>query len=656
VPFLALAGVVVAQSQAVNPVVVAGEGDQLSTAESVCVYFTRLGEHLNPFFTPPSQENGGRTAGHAIGTADRLMALTRRVVPQMGGLEFVPPGGGRTASAGNFAKLGLIDQYLFAAMQSAGVEPAPPTTDWEFVRRVYLDMTGKIPTPTQTLAFVNSTSPTKRSDLVETLLASPAWIDKWTMFFGDLYKNVSGNAQIQVYRPSVQAFHDYIASSLASNKPYDQMATELITASGGSSYTDGPISLVVNGVVTGGPTQDVYDQQAANITDAFLGISHLNCLLCHNGAGHLTTLTLWGGKQTRYNAWGMSAFLAKTNTASHPVSTTAVTPRYWSVDDLGKYDYTLNTTTGNRPPRQPVGTTKAITPSYIFNGATPKSGEPYRAAFARMITSDPQFARAAVNYIWAYYFGVGLVDPPDTFDPARLDPDNPPQPSGGINWTLQPSNPRLLNALAQGFIDSKYDLKWLMRQIVNSQAYQLSARYNGQWSDAWNSLYARKLVRRLWGEELHDAIAQSSGILPTYTMDTYGTLQFAMQFPEPVGTPDGSNGHVSMWLDSFLRGNRDDQARSQDGSILQTLNLMNDTFVTSRISPTTPTTGLLAANIKQPDTVLVNTLFLNVLSRYPTPAEMTAALANLSNTATRTTEAQNLLWALYNKVDFIFNY
>jgi len=257
-----------------------------------------------------------------------------------------------------------------------------------------------------------------------------------------------------------------------------------------------------------------------------------------------------------------------------------------------------------------------------------------------------------VNYLWAYFFGVGLVDPPDTFDPARLDPDNPP-PAG---WTLQPSNPRLLNALTQAFIANHYDIQWLMRQIVNSSAYQLSSRYDGTWNDAWYSLYARKMVRRLWGEEIHDAVAVSSNQLPSYNITTYGTITYAMQFPEPVGIPDGTSGNISGFLDSFLRGNRDDQPRSQDGSILQALNLMNDSYIMTRTSSTTPATGLLPAALKLTNTQLVNTLFLAVLSRYPTSAEMTIALGNLASTATRSTEAQNLLWSLYNKVDFIFNY
>ena len=287
---------------------------------------------------------------------------------------------------------------------------------------------------------------------------------------------------------------------------------------------------------------------------------------------------------------------------------------------------------------------------YFFNGDTPKPGENYRAALARSMTGDFQFARAAVNYFWDYFFGVGLVDPPDQFDPLRLDPDHPPD----APWTLQPSNPRLLNSLAQEFIDHKYDIQWLMREITNSSAYQLSSRYNGTYNPAWDSLYARKFVRRLWSEEVHDAIAQSSNVLPAYTVAANGTVTWAMQFPEPLNTPTAGNA-VTPFLDSFLRGNRDDQVRSGDGSISQALNLMNDPFVMSRIKSTGPAGSLLFTSKSLPDDQLVSRLFLAVLSRPATAAEMTASL-NLLKTGTRAQSAENLLWSLYNKVDFVFNY
>lgn len=577
-------------------------------------------------------------------------ALTRQVTAL---LAFVPPDS-RTYTSKQPAEPGTIDFYIFGALQANGVTPAPPTTDYEFIRRVTLDLTGRIPTPSRVTSFVADTTPNKRANLIEELLAKPEWIDKWTMFLGDLYQNNSQNSQIRRFTDGVKAFNDYVRGALQSGEPYDQMARDLITATGTDSYQQGTLNLLTGGVVTGGPIQDIFDQQTANIFDMFMGITHVNCLLCHNGHGHLDALSLWGSQTTRYQAWQLSSYLSHTGTSRTPVAG-AVNgqPYYWAVADNTKaahVDYPLNTTTGNRPPRQPSGTETTVAPQYLFNGDTPRPGETYRQALARDITSDFQFARATVNRFWAYFFGVGLVDPPDQFDPARLDPNNPPP----APWTLQPTNPQLLNALAQDFINHQYDLKWLMRTITNSQAYQLSSRYNGTYSSAWDTFYARHFVRRLWSEELHDAIAQSSNIIPSYTVASNGTLSWAMQFPEPLNTPSAGS-PVTPFLDAFLRGNRDDEVRSGDGSISQALDLMNDPFVMSRVKSTGVSSSLLVQNLSLPDSQLVNTLFLAVLSRYPTSQEMTQALSQLAS-GNRNQQAENLLWSLYNKVDFVFNY
>lgn len=560
-----------------------------------------------------------------------------------------------TAKADAAQPTGTIDTNIFGALKAAGVTPAPATTDYEFIRRVTLDLTGRIPTRARVLSFVADTTPNKRAALIDELIARPEFIDKWTMFLGDLYQNNSQNSQIRRYPTGVKAFNDYIRAALQSNEPYNQVATELITATGPDSYVDGKLNLLAGGVVTGGPIQDIFDQQTANLFDMFLGLAHVNCLLCHNGRGHLDSLSLWGSQTTRYQAWQLSSFLSHTDVVKTAAAGAVNNqPYYWGVVDNDKRastDYPLNTTTGNRPARQPSGTQKNVAPVYIFNGDAPKSGENYRAALAREMTGDFQFARATVNRFWAYFFGVGLVDPPDQFDPARQDPNNPPP----APWTLQASNPALLNQLAQDFIDNKYDLQWLMRTITNSQAYQLSSRYNGTYDTAWDTLFARHFVRRLWSEEVHDAVAQSSNILPKYTVAANGTLTWAMQFPEPLNTPTAGNA-VTPFLDAFLRGNRDDQVRSGDGSISQALDLMNDPFVMSRTKSNGPATSLLPQALQLNNNMqTVDTLFMTVLSRHPTSDEMSAALTQLT-TGNRTMQAENLLWMLYNKVDFVFNY
>ena len=370
-----------------------------------------------------------------------------------------------------------IDTYLFAAMKDAGVTPADPTTDAEFIRRITLDLTGRIPTPDRVVSFLNDTTPNKRANLIEELMGRYEWIDKWTMFFGDLYKNASNTTQINRYPEGRDAFNTWIKNSLAANKPYNQMAAELISATGTNSFTQGELNWVAGGRVTGGPNQDTWDQQATNVADTFLGLSNMNCLMCHNGRGHLDTLNLWASQTTRSTAWQLSAFFTQGYLSQYkPADKTMNGWWIWGPNKAqAPGTYNLGSTTGNRPPRTPpVPTTKSIKPVYFFNGDAPASSDDYQAFLAKEVTSDFQFARAAVNYIWEQFFTRGLVEPANQFDPARLDPDNPPP----APWTLQPSNARLLNALAQDFIDSKYNLKSLMREIANSQAYQLSSRYD----------------------------------------------------------------------------------------------------------------------------------------------------------------------------------
>jgi hypothetical protein len=489
--------------------------------------------------------------------------------------------------------------------------------------------------------------------LIDKLLGTAEWVDKWTMYFGDQLKNTTRKTQVQMYDDGRNAFYEWIKTSLKNNKPYDQMAREVIAAQGTNSYdaAQGAINWIVGGRVTGGPQQDIWDQQAANVAETFLGLAHVNCLLCHNGRGHLDPLSLWAKNTTRYQAWQFASFLSHSNeTATRVDASINNSPRYWStVDEVRPYltDYALNTTTGNRPARQPVGNERNVAPLYIFTGEKPKSGETYRTALARMVTSDPQFARATVNYIWKEFFGRGIVEPANHFDPARLDANNPP----GDGWTLQPSNPQLLEALTQDFIARGYDLKYLMRLIANSETYQLSSQYSGQWNPQWEPLFARKLVRRLWGEEVMDALAQSSGLLPNYTVNSY-KFNWAMQAPEPQAITRGNN-----VLSAFMPGNRDDQDRKTDGAIQQGLAMMNDALVMTRTraSGTSTTGSLLAKYLGGTDETLVDTLYLTVLSRLPSNSEKATALSALRS-GNRQQKAEDLLWSLYNKVDFLFNY
>lgn len=636
---------------------VAVHADDENSTPTSCTYFGAEREKFVALALAAMGKRGNHTLSE---TTSRVRAM----------ISYTPPGG-PSYTYGQSGQ-GSIDSYIWADFQKNGIAPAPLTSDWEFIRRVTLDLTGRIPALSTVLSFVADTTPNKRAKMIDQLLASSQWVDKWTMFYGDLFQNtvVKNTTGVDRFAQGRNAFYQYIHDSLANAKPYNQMATDLIGSLSANSYTDGPPNWLIGAYISNGPVQDTFDQETANVADVFLGNTYVNCLLCHSGAGHLTNVNLWGSGITRYQAWQMSSYMSHTQLSHTPVNPSNTNVYYWSIADNTKgytNDYALNTTSGNRPARQPPAGCKSgqtcnyAAPQYIFTGDAPHSGESYRAALAREVTGDFQFARAAVNYVWAHFFGMGIVDPPDTFDPERLDPNNPPP----APWTLQPTNAALLNALATHFIQNGYDLRALMREIANSQTYQLSSAYPGTWNAAWEPYFARKYVRRLWGEEVHDAVAQSSGLIPNYsytgfTDSGYSKFSYAMQLPDVTGpTLDGTAGagNASNMLDYFLRVNRDDQPRKSDGSILQALSMMNNPFVEARLQYTgSAAAPLIAQNLSLSNTNLIDTLFLNILSRYPTSQEIATATASLGSASNRSQAVQDLVWSLYNKVDFIFNY
>jgi hypothetical protein len=536
-----------------------------------------------------------------------------------------------------------IDQQIFGTLARLGIPPAEPATDAEFLRRVTLDLTGRIPAVEALTEFLADASPDKRVRAIDRLLESSEWADRWAMFFGDLYRNRINTQHLNRYQPARDKYHYYILDSLRENKSYRDMARELV-GDGGNTWDAGQPNFTLTGRTTGGPVQDTYDTQAANVATMLLGMGHLDCLLCHDGAGHLDSLSLWGSRAKRTEAWGMAAFFARTTLRS----TGNNAP--WIVENTpANGQYSLNTTSGNRPVRRAIGGQTFVPPRYAFGaGGGPEPGENWRAALARLVTDDFQFARATVNYIWKELMVVGLVEPPDQFDPLRLDPNKPPP----APWTLQPSNPYLLDALARKFIENNYDLKALMRDIAGSRAYQLSSRYSGQWNPEWEKYHARRLVRRLRAEEVHDAVVLSSGVGGGYTINGFREprLDFAMQLPDVVGMPGGIGG---QFLDSFLRGNRDDDERRSDVTVQQALSLMNSGFVYQRARNQTGTYLFRVFNL--PNDQLVDALYLGILSRLPAPAEREAALRAFSS-GNRSNKAEDLAWSLYNKVDFVFNY
>ncbi|MEK7832865.1 MAG: DUF1549 domain-containing protein, partial [Acidobacteriota bacterium] len=293
----------------------------------------------------------------------------------------------------------FIDNIIFDRMVKDSIQSAPISTDEEFVRRIYLDLTGRIPSATDVTAFLADSSATKRDALVDKLIGSPEYVDKWTMFFGDLYRNNARSVNINRFTGGRDAFYNYIKDAISKNKSYKQMATEML-ANDGDNFVAGEVNFIVGGVVPMGPQQDTMDGTAVEASRAFLGINATDCLLCHDGAGHLDQVNLWGAGKTRADAWGMSAFFARTRRQRQNLSQQPIYAKFL-VSENAAGEYQLNTTTGNRQTREPVNGQSTVAPKYFLgSGGGVNTGENRRQAIARLITADKQFARAAVNYVW----------------------------------------------------------------------------------------------------------------------------------------------------------------------------------------------------------------------------------------------------------------
>jgi hypothetical protein len=229
-----------------------------------------------------------------------------------------------------------IDDFIFEKLQAMGVPPAPAATDSEFLRRVTLDLTGRIPTQEEVVQFLSDPDASKRGRKIEELLATSQWADRWTMFFGDLYRNTIVTSQVNRYADGRDAFHLFLLGSLQQNKPYDQMVREILAATGAADgrtypgeyatyeqfqqvnndYQNNPVtptaaSYIVGGLTTGGPVQDTYDTLAAVAARDFLGINHMDCILCHDGRNHLDSLSVWGADAKRAEGWSMAAFFSR---------------------------------------------------------------------------------------------------------------------------------------------------------------------------------------------------------------------------------------------------------------------------------------------------------------------------------------------------------
>lgn len=535
------------------------------------------------------------------------------------------------------ANVNFIDAEIFGKMKTNGIAPAALAGDEEFLRRVTLDLTGAIPDPATIQSFLADTSSDKRTKMIDQLLASDAFVDRWTMWFGDLVQNVQISANSREYPQGRNAYYTFIHDSIKTAKPYDEMVREILSGKG-DNFLNGPPNFWVRQIQPNGPIQDTYDNLAAQSGEKFLGMPLL-CLSCHSGPGHLQLVNSYLNTKTRGDFWGMAAFFVHTR-AQRTQDTGTNNVKFDVEENNPTGAYQLNTTSGNKTPRTAVNGSNTYPPAFFLTGETPRSGEPWRDAYGRMLTAHPQFARAAVNYLWKEMFGLGLITPANNIDINRLD--------------TQATHPNLLALLTNEFIAGKYDLRAILRTMAVSNAYQLSTRYNnGTWNESWTPYFARHVTHRLGAEMLLDAITKATNIPVTYNVTGGLTTNLAMKLPDPTEVRNTAYGR---FLDEFGRGNRDDEPRTNDSSIPQVLSLMNDqTVVLNRVHRSTAnsTVAKLLAATTDPGSI-VDQLYVATLSRHPTPSEKQQSIAFLNggNMAQRT---EDLQWVLLNSLEFLFD-
>lgn len=495
-----------------------------------------------------------------------------------------------------FQPLTYIDELVAAKWKKLGLRPSPVADDATFLRRVTVDLCGRLPTVAEARAFLADTSPEKRAKAVDRLLDSPDYPAYFAMKWGSVLRNSNlAGAERAAY-----AFHNWIKDMIARNRPYDEFVRGVVAASG--EWADAP---AINWYWQN--RDDQLHQTTADVAQVFLGV-RLQCAKCHHHP-----YERWG--QADY--YGLAGFFTRLGRKSF-----GEPPPYYAADRV---------TTGEKDPL----TGKAPEPKYPDGPALTFGPEddPRHALVDWMARPDnPFFARALVNRLWGHFLGRGLVHEVDD-----------------LRDTNPPSNPELLDALAKDFVRSKFDVKHVIRVILTSRVYQLAAEpTDANKTDQQN--YARYYARRMPAEVLHDAVNQACG--------TSTGFNNASKNARAVDLPHENFG--SYFLDAFDRPKRVSVCeceRSTGATLAQVLLLSNSDEVENKIADGNGRVSRLRkAQVSR--TEVIEELFLAALGRSPTDGERSRAVAHIAAAAQGQEEraVEDVLWAILNTKEFLFNH
>ena len=529
-------------------------------------------------------ENGLVTTGSVPGEA----GITINYMGQVAAVHIQVPRPDRPAAYPRLNTHNPIDQLVWKKLEKMGILASPICDDATFLRRASLDTIGRSPDPQTVRAFVADADPEKRRRLIDGLLERDEFADLWALKWADVLL-VDSRA---LGERGPYEFHRWLRRQFDRNRPYDEWVRELVTATGHSAR---------EGAVNYFRALRTPEELARSVSQAFLGV-RIECAQCHHHPFE---------KWAREDFYGLVGFF---NGVERKKTSDGREVIYHS---------------GIRETRIPV--TNRLVTTRPLDSSTPPDldrGDP-RLSLARWMTSknNPWFAKLAVNRVVKHFFGRGLVDPEDD-----------------LRTTTPPTNRELLSFLERSFVDSGYDLKALIRLLLNARVYQLSSVPNES-NSGDNQNFSRYYVKRLSAEILLDAISDATGVPETFPGHPRGTRAIELW----------DNRMPSYFLEIFGRPPRNSPCecgRISDPTISQALHLMNAPEIERKIShPKGRVARLVASGADQNH--ITEEICLATLGRFPSEGERRIAQELFAGAPTRDA-AEDFLWTLLNSYDFIF--
>jgi hypothetical protein len=521
-----------------------------------------------------------------------------------------------------------VDTHVFAKLKELRIEPSDLCSDDEFIRRLFLDACGILPTAEEVTTFVADPDTAKRAKLIDAVLTRPEFTDYWTLQLGDLFQNRRERDHDVRGVKGVRQFHEWLRKQVAANRPWDELARDVLTATG-SNVESPAVGYYI--VTVGEQRHGEKSEVPESVAQAFLG-TRIGCARCHNHPLE---------RYTQDDFYHFAAYFSRVKLDRKEAKSGPTVLRVTHPDQNQN--------------KNPVGVNQPRTGMFMKPqplDRTPSDVKPTddpRAVLAQWITNpdNPYFSGAMVNRVWRHYLGVGLVEPVDD-----------------LRATNPPTNPELWKALVGEFTGSaaqpgdqgsggaesrtkaaknRFDLRQLMRVILNSRTYQLSsATRGGNETDA--RFYSHYYARRLPAEVMLDAICDATGVPERF--DGYPLGVRAVQVPDP--------GTASYFLRTFGRSERVTACaceRSGDVSLPNVLHLIVGETVGNKVG-----SGWLAKQLaaEKDDDKLLDALFLRTVARKPTDAERTKVNQLLKNIP-RNELFPDLFWAVLNSKEFLFN-